>query len=89
MSSRAKADWIVAYDGTTVHGKPPYTFECRRCGVTLSIQIPPGGGIPINDYVATGRAFQRTHKRCRPKGDTCNPLSAGAPGGTPIAPPEK
>lgn len=64
----SKVDWIIAYDGTSVHGKPPYTLECRRCDATLSVQMDPRtGGIRMDDYVAVARAFGRNHKRCPPK----------------------
>lgn len=56
-----KADWVRAYDGTTVHGKPPYTLECKRCGIQESPSLP----ITISRFVAIASKFERFHKKCK------------------------
>lgn len=51
---------VVAYDGTTAHGKLPYTLECRRCGETLSLRLP----VSVTSFAATSKSFERAHRDC-------------------------
>lgn len=80
--SPGKTPWVIVYDGTSQHGKPPYTLECLRCGAVLSPRLPiTGEGIRLDDFVTMMRGFGRDHAKCT--------LNAGDMGGTATARPEK
>jgi hypothetical protein len=81
-AEKINIDWITIYDGTSRHGKPPYTLECRRCGAVLSPHMPlTGEGIRLDDLVTMANGFGRDHAKCKP--------NAGGTDGTATAPPEK
>jgi len=52
--------WIIAYDATGLHKKPPYTLECRRCFATYSPTIP----VAVDIFCAMAEVFEKQHTRC-------------------------
>jgi hypothetical protein len=56
----SETSWILAYDGSRNHGKPPYTVECTRCGATYSPKLP----VDITPWLRKVAKFQEEHSRC-------------------------
>ena len=54
-----RTEWIVVYDGSS-GGKRPMTHACLRCGTEYTPALP----MPVDLFVAMGRAFIRQHRAC-------------------------
>lgn len=61
--------WIICYAANSAEGKPPYSFECTRCGATLIPSTP----IALEAMAAYGNAFNKAHAKC--KGNVESPFT--------------
>lgn len=59
----SRTPWIVAYDSTRVHRKPPMSFECLRCKATLVPSLP----ISVDAWTALAKLFGHQHRKCEPR----------------------
>ena len=55
-------DHVRIYDGTTRHGREPYTMECMRC---LAIAAAGPLPLPVDELVRQMNAFRDLHLLCQ------------------------
>ena len=58
------SDWIVTKQEPAV-AVVAQSIECRRCGARDAMELPAS----ITVWVAAARAFEKLHRRCKPKPD--------------------
>lgn len=59
--SESNSEHVICHDATK--GQNAYMLECLNCGGIQRFSVP----ISITVYVAAAKAFEKMHKKCKPR----------------------